>query len=92
MANKNLKQVIPSELQSPQLPQRTGAELGQEETTNSSEVDEATLRRQEHQVMVTCLCNKVIMLHSNPFLGRIFVHELDPSLIYRFQGQVTFPP
>ena len=42
--------------------------------------------------MVTCLCNKVIMLHANPFLGRIFVHELDPSLIYRFQGQVTFPP
>ena len=42
--------------------------------------------------MVTCLCNKVIMLHSNPFLGRIFVYELDPSLIYRFQGQVVFTP
>lgn len=42
--------------------------------------------------MVTCLCNKVIMLHANPFLGRIFVYELDPSLIYRFQGQVTFQP
>ena len=32
------------------------------------------------------------MLHSNPYLGRIFVYELDPSLIYRFQGQVTFAP
>ena len=32
------------------------------------------------------------MLHANPFIGRIFVYELDPSLIYRFQGQVTFPP
>lgn len=34
--------------------------------------------------MVSTLCNKTIMLHSNPFLGRIFVFELDPSLIYRF--------
>ena len=42
--------------------------------------------------MVTTLCNKVIMLHSNPYLGRIFVYELDPSLIYRFQGQVAFQP
>lgn len=32
------------------------------------------------------------MLHSNPFLGRIFVYELDPQLIYRFQGQVMFTP
>ena len=42
--------------------------------------------------MVTSLCNKVIMLHANPFLGRIFVYELDPSLVYRFQGQVTYAP
>jgi len=34
--------------------------------------------------MVTSLCNKVIMMHANPFLGRIFVYELDPSLVYRF--------
>ena len=74
------------------MPPRAGAQdpSGAEGPENP-EAEQAALRRQEHQVMVTCLCNKVIMLHANPFLGRIFVYELDPSLIYRFQGQVTFP-
>merc|ERR1719253_1787917 len=31
------------------------------------------------------------MLHSNPFLGRIFVFELDPSFAYKYQTQVNFP-
>ena len=63
-----------------------GGNAAEEEGGASKEPDAATLRRQEHQVVVTCLCNKVIMLHANPYLGRIFVYELDPSLIYRFQG------
>ena len=32
------------------------------------------------------------MLHSNPFLGRIFVFELDPTFVYKYQTQVTFAP
>ena len=95
MANRNLKQEIPSEIQaSPQVAQRTGAASSEDPNAaqNPSDADKATLRREEHQIMITCLCNKVIMLHANPFLGRIFVYELDPSLIYRFQGQVTFAP
>ena len=77
------------------MPQRGADGLGDGGAAgegNAGELDAAALKRQEHQVMVSCLCNKVIMLHSNPFLGRIFVYELDPSLIYRFQGQVTFTP
>lgn len=42
--------------------------------------------------MLTSLTNKVILLHANPFLGQIFVYELDPSLVYRYQGQISFPP
>ena len=32
------------------------------------------------------------MLHANPFIGRIFVIELDPSFAYKYQTQVAFTP
>lgn len=48
-------------------------------------------RRQEHQFLVTCLYNKVVLLHANPFIGQIFVYELDPEFVYKYQNQVNFP-
>ena len=53
---------------------------------------EGTKLREEHQVMVATLQNRVVMLHSNPLLGKIFMYELDPSQQYRYQQQVRFRP
>jgi hypothetical protein len=40
--------------------------------------------------MVTCLYNKVVLLHANPFLGQISVFELDPEFVYKYQNQLSF--
>ena len=40
---------------------------------------------------MTSLYNKVVLLHANPFLGQIFVFELDPEFIYKYQNQVLYP-
>lgn len=33
--------------------------------------------------------NKVVLLHLNPNIGKIYVYELDPTFIYRFQQQIN---
>lgn len=36
-------------------------------------------KREEHNVLVATLQNRVCLIHSNPFIGKIFVFELDPT-------------
>lgn len=55
------------------------------------QAQDATRKREEHQVIVATLQNRVVMLHSNPYIGKIFMYELDPSSQYRYQLQITFP-
>ena len=31
------------------------------------------------------------MLHANPHLGKVFMYELDPNNVYRYQSQLAFP-
>ena len=31
------------------------------------------------------------LIHSNTFIGKIFVFELDPNTQYRYQSQISFP-
>jgi len=40
--------------------------------------------RQRQRVVLTQMYNKVVLLHLNPNMGKIFVYELDPTFIYRF--------
>lgn len=35
-------------------------------------------KKNKHQLFVTTLYNKAIMLHLSPQTGEIFIHELDP--------------
>ncbi len=41
--------------------------------------------------MVACAQNKVVLLHSNPFLGKISIFYLDPTEIFNFEKQISFP-
>ena len=38
-------------------------------------------KRQEHSVLVACAQNRVLLLHANPFLGKISMFQLEPSEI-----------
>lgn len=54
--------------------------------------EEAKLqRRQEHQIIVTTLCNKVVLIHANPFLGKIFIYSLDPAGEVKYPRQISYP-
>lgn len=48
--------------------------------------------REEHQILVSCIQNRVVLLHANPYLGKIYIFELDVNQVYRFQSQISFPP
>ena len=63
----------------------TGGQANQEEA-------QARARRSEHQILLTTLQNRVVLLHSNPFLGKVYIYELDPSNAYRYQQQISFAP
>jgi hypothetical protein len=36
-------------------------------------------KHEEHHVMISTMQNRVCLVHSNPFIGKIFVYELDPT-------------
>ena len=59
---------------------------------NQAEEAQARARRSEHQILLTTLQNRVVLLHANPFLGRVYIYELDPSNAYRYQQQISFAP
>ena len=54
------------------------------ETTENTEEDKRK-SREEHQIIVACIQNRVVLLHSNPYLGKIYIFELDSNQIYRYQ-------
>ncbi len=31
-------------------------------------------------------------MHANPYLGKIYIYELEPNQVYRYQKQIRFPP
>lgn len=33
-----------------------------------------------------------MLLHANPYLGKIFIIELDPQKVYTYQNQIRFVP
>ena len=41
-------------------------------------------KRNKHQIFITSLYNKAVMLHLSPQTGEIFIHELDPSMIFKY--------
>lgn len=41
-------------------------------------------KRMKHQLFVTSLYNKVILLHLCPHTGEIFIHELDPNVTFKY--------
>lgn len=47
--------------------------------------DESHQKRQEHQVLVACAQFRVVLLHANPFLGKISMFRLDPAEIYPYE-------
>jgi len=41
-------------------------------------------RLNKHQLLVTSIYNKVIMLHLSPQTGEIYIHELDPNMTFKY--------
>jgi len=37
-----------------------------------------------HQILLTTIYNKVILLHANPAQGKIHIFELDPQFVYKY--------
>ena len=50
-----------------------------EDTPNEDDAEHQ--KRQEHQVLVACAQNRVLLFHANPFLGKISMFHLEPSEI-----------
>lgn len=55
------------------------------EVTDTSEEGKRR-SREEHQIVVSSIQNRVVLLHSNPYLGKIYVFELDSNQVYRYQS------
>jgi len=53
------------------------------EVTDTTEEGKRRVR-EEHQVLVSCIQNRVILLHTNPYIGKIYIFELDVNQVYRF--------
>ena len=47
--------------------------------------------RGKHQLLLTSINNKVIMLHFCPATGDIFIHELDPNANFRYTQPIKVP-
>lgn len=41
-------------------------------------------KRNKHQLFVSSIYNKVIMLHLSPQTGEIQIHELDPQMTFKY--------
>ena len=48
-------------------------------------------KRMKHQLFVTSLYNKVIMLHLCPHTGEIFIHELEPNVTFKYNQSISIP-
>jgi hypothetical protein len=53
------------------------------EVTDTSEEGKRR-SREEHQIVVSCIQNRVVLLHANPYLGKIYIFELDSNQVYRY--------
>jgi len=45
-------------------------------------------KRGKHQLLVTSIYNKVILLHLSPQTSEIYIHELDPSLTFKYSTSI----
>lgn len=55
----------------------------------SQEIDEEQkehYRRQEHQFLIGVIQDRVMFLHSNPYVGKIFMFELNPESLVTRKG------
>lgn len=48
-------------------------------------------KRMKHQLFVTSLYNKVMLLHLCPHTGEIFIHELDPNVTFKYNQSISIP-
>ena len=46
-------------------------------------------KRSKHQLFVTTLYNKIVMLHLSPQMGEIYIHELDPNLCFKYSNSIS---
>ena len=55
-----------------------------EHIAQEANADSQKLKREEHQILLCTMQNRVVLLHSNPHLGKVFMYELDPNNVYRY--------
>jgi hypothetical protein len=46
-------------------------------------------KRGKHQILITTLYNKIIMLHLCPTTGEIYIHELDPNMCFKYSNSIS---
>lgn len=46
-------------------------------------------KRGKHQLLVTTLYNKIVMLHLCPATGEIYIHELDPTMSFKYSNSIS---
>lgn len=47
------------------------------------------VKRGKHQLLVTTLYNKIVMLHLCPATGEIYIHELDPTMSFKYSNSIS---
>ena len=50
-----------------------------------------SMNRGKHQLFITSLYNKAVMLHLCPITGEIFLHELDPNNQFKYTQSIRIP-
>ena len=48
-------------------------------------------KKGKHQIVVTTLYNKIVMLHLCPTTGEIYIHELDPAMCFKYSNSISLP-
>ena len=46
-------------------------------------------KRGKHQLFITTLYNKIIMLHLCPTTGEVYIHELDPQMCFKYSNSIS---
>lgn len=75
--NKNLKNML-------RLNSDEDAQFDDSKQASRTQCD----RRGKHQLFITSLYNKTVMLHLCPNTGEIYIHELDPNNSFKYTASI----
>ena len=48
-------------------------------------------KKGKHQLIISSIYNKAIMLHLSPQTGEVQIHELDPQMTFKYSQSIILP-